>query len=31
MFFVKDRVNKGEIEIKNCPTHLILVDYFAKP
>ena len=28
-FFVKDRVNKGEIEAKYCPTHLMIAEYFT--
>ena len=30
-FWVKDRVNKKEVEIKYCPTTLMVVDYFTKP
>ena len=30
-FFVKDRVDKGELTIKYCPTALMLADYFTKP
>ena len=30
-FFVKDRVDKGELNIKYCPTHMMLADYFTKP
>ena len=30
-FVVKDRVDKGEIEIEYCPTMLMLADYFTKP
>ena len=30
-FFVKDRVDKGEISVKYCPTHLMLADFFTKP
>ena len=30
-FWVKDRVNKKEVEIKYCPTTLMLGDYFTKP
>ena len=30
-FFVKDRFNKGEIEAKYCPTHLMIAEYFTKP
>jgi hypothetical protein len=30
-FFVKDRVDKREIEIEHCPTELMIADYFTKP
>ena len=30
-FFVKDRVDKGEISIEYCPTEYMLADYFTKP
>jgi hypothetical protein len=30
-FFVKDRVDKGEIQVEYCPTELMLADYFTKP
>ena len=30
-FWVKDRVEKKEVEIKYCPTTLMLADYFTKP
>jgi hypothetical protein len=30
-FFVKDRVDKNEIEVLYCPTHLMIADYFTKP
>jgi hypothetical protein len=30
-FFVKDRVDKKEIEILYCPTEQMLADYFTKP
>ena len=30
-FFTKDRVDKGEIEIKYAPSHLMVADYFTKP
>ena len=30
-FFVKDRQDKGEIDIKYCPTHNMLADFFTKP
>lgn len=30
-FFVKDRVDKGELEIEYCPTLEMLADYYTKP
>ena len=30
-FFVKDRVDKGKIEVKYFPTHLMIADHFTKP
>ena len=30
-FFVKDRYDKGEIELQYCPTELMLADFFTKP
>ena len=30
-FFVKDRVDKGEISVEYCPTYLMIADYFTKP
>ena len=30
-FWVKDRVDKKELEIKYCPTDTMLADYFTKP
>ena len=30
-FFVKDRVDKGEVTIQHCPTTRMLADYFTKP
>ena len=30
-FFVKDRVDKGEVTIEYCPTHIMLADNFTKP
>ena len=30
-FFVKDRVDKKEMQIVYCPTEQILADYFTKP
>jgi len=30
-FFIKDRVDKGEITIKFCPTEEMVADHFTKP
>ena len=30
-FFVVDRVKKKEVEIKYCPTEMMIADYFTKP
>jgi hypothetical protein len=30
-FFIKDRVDAGEINIEHCPTALMIADYFTKP
>ena len=30
-FFVKDRVEKGEIEVKYFPTHIMIPDYYTIP
>ena len=30
-FFVKDRIDKGEIRVEYLPTDLMLADYFTKP
>ena len=30
-FFVKDRIDKGEIRVQYCPTGLMLADYYTKP
>ena len=30
-FFVKDRVDKGEVRVEYCPSLQILTDFFAKP
>ena len=30
-FFVKDRVDKGEVKIEYRPTQMMLADYFTKP
>ena len=31
IFFTKDRVDKGELKIKYCPTYRMVADYFTKP
>ena len=30
-FFIKDRLEKGNVEVKYCPTELMLADFFTKP
>jgi hypothetical protein len=30
-FFVKDRIDKGEIKIEHCPTDDMIADFFTKP
>ena len=30
-FFVKKRINKGEMRVEYCPTLLMLADFFTKP
>ena len=30
-FFVKDRIDKGEMTVEYCPTYLMIADYFTKP
>ena len=30
-FFVKDRIDKGELKVMFCPTHIMLADYYTKP
>jgi hypothetical protein len=30
-FWVKDRLDKKELELQWCPTHLMIADYFTKP
>jgi len=30
-FWVKDRVDKGEVKVEYLPTHIMLADYFTKP
>ena len=29
-FFIKDRIDKKEVKVEYCPTHLMLADYFTK-
>jgi len=31
IFFIKDRIDSGEITIKYCPTEDMVTDYFTKP
>ena len=31
IFFVKDRVEKGEVKVEYCPTLQMVADYFTKP
>ena len=30
-FWIKDRVDKGEVKVEYLPTHIMLADYFTKP
>ena len=30
-FFVKDGIDKGEVRVEYCTTHLMLSDFFTKP
>ena len=30
-FFVKDRIDKGEVRVQYCPTGLMLGDFYTKP
>ena len=30
-YFVKDRIDKGEMRVEYCPTHLMLEDFLTKP
>ena len=30
-FFVKDRIDKGEVSVEYCPTYRMLADFFTKP
>ena len=30
-FFVKDRIEEGDMRVEYCPTHLLLADLFTKP
>ena len=29
-FLAKDRIDKGEVRVEYCPTHLMIADYFTK-
>ena len=29
-FFVKDRIDKGEMRVEYCPTYLMLAEFFTK-
>ena len=29
-FFVKNRIYKGEMKVQHCPTHVMMVYFFAK-
>ena len=31
IFIMKDRIEKGEFEVKYCPTELMIADFFSKP
>ena len=31
VIFISDLIEQGEIELKNCPTADMIVDYFTKP
>ena len=31
IFFVKDRIDKGELRIEHCPSIDMLADFFTKP
>ena len=30
-FFVKDRIDKGELKVEYCPSSIMLADFFTKP
>ena len=30
-FFVKDRIDKGELKVEYCPSTIMLADFFTKP
>ena len=30
-YFIKDRIDKGEINVIYCPTEMMIADYFTKP
>ena len=30
-FWIKDKIDQGEVKVKYLPTHLMLADFFTKP
>ena len=30
-FFLKDRIDKGELNVEHCPTDMMVADFFSKP
>ena len=30
-FFLKDRIDKGELNVEHCPTERMVADFFSKP
>ena len=31
LFFIKDRIDKGEVKVEYCPLICVLADFFTKP
>ena len=31
IFFIKDRIKSGDIDLQYCPTEIMLADFFTKP
>eukprot|EP00957_Ditylum_brightwellii_P210975 15365620-Ditylum_brightwellii.AAC.1 len=31
VFFIKDRIDKGEVEVEHCGAEEMVADYFTKP